>query len=186
MPPSQGVSLAQTLYETNPSSQQARARKQTLSLLLIQRKHGIDVTSSAHNDGTAIMNVLGNDLHDASDFALEHTRGGDTTGLLRDHSHREALVEHAQLAFGRLLVRRVQEDASVQERTMYVRNHGSDIARCISIILARLDEVNDGLIPLQRIPFVARENLLATLWISDDELSCSSIHTIAGCYHLRP
>lgn len=52
------------------------------------------------------------------------TSDRDSSRLLREHRHRERLVQDTELAALALFVIWVSEDSTVQEGTMYVRNHG--------------------------------------------------------------
>ena len=76
--------------------------------------------------------------------------------------YREALVEHAQLAIGALLVSGVDEDTAVQDGAVYVAHHGADVARGVLVLLAPVDVVEDRQVPVGRVALIARVDLLAT------------------------
>lgn len=67
----------------------------------------------------------------------------DELTLLEDHSHGTALVKNTQLALGSLLVRGIGEDTAVEEGSVSIGNHGSDVTGRV-----RLLAVLDGIAPL--------------------------------------
>mmetsp|Transcript_378 Transcript_378/g.1138 ORF Transcript_378/g.1138 Transcript_378/m.1138 type:complete len:265 (-) Transcript_378:282-1076(-) len=130
-------------------------------LLLVKLDDLVHVAAAAHDDRAAVMDVLRHDLQDASDFALEQASVGNAARLLCDERHGEALVEHPELALGRLLVRGVEEDAAVEQGPVHVRDHGAHVAGSVARVLAVLHVRDDGRVPLQRVALIAREDLLA-------------------------
>lgn len=123
----------------------------------------LNVTFSPHDDRTLGMDFIGHKVQNALDLAFEHTGGGDSSGLFDDHSHRNSFVQQSKLSLGGLDVGRVQVDSSVQNGTVDVGNHGSDISCCVRVLLVLedLDGVLDGLIPSGGVTFVARKDLLS-------------------------
>lgn len=77
--------------------------------------------------------------------SVEEPRGGDAAGVLDDLGHGEALVEHAQLALGGLLVGGVEEAAAVEQRPVHVRHHRPHVARRVRRRLVVLERVHLGL-----------------------------------------
>mmetsp|Transcript_122757 Transcript_122757/g.343629 ORF Transcript_122757/g.343629 Transcript_122757/m.343629 type:complete len:382 (-) Transcript_122757:80-1225(-) len=140
---------------------------------LIELQDLADVPLATHYDRTTVMDVLRHHLEDAAELPHVHTGARGATRLLGDERHREALVEHPKLAFGRLLVRRVQEDAAVQQRAVHVRDHGAHVPRRVAVVFASLDVAEDRRVPLQRVPLVAGEDFLAAvsghLHVRDEE-----------------
>mmetsp|Transcript_2714 Transcript_2714/g.6745 ORF Transcript_2714/g.6745 Transcript_2714/m.6745 type:complete len:243 (+) Transcript_2714:186-914(+) len=135
----------------------------SLALLLVQLQQCLHVALAAHDDGAAVVDVLGHDVLDAADLAQEHASGGHASCLLSDHSHGEALVQHAKLALCVFLVRRVNEDATVQQGAVHIGDHGADISGAIAIVLAGMHVVLAGLIPGVQVPLVAGVDLLAAV-----------------------
>mmetsp|Transcript_76861 Transcript_76861/g.207275 ORF Transcript_76861/g.207275 Transcript_76861/m.207275 type:complete len:200 (+) Transcript_76861:487-1086(+) len=133
------------------------------SLVFVHRQQCLHVALAAHDDGAAVVDVLGDDILDAADLAQKHASGGHASCLLSDHSHGETLVQHAKLALGILLVRRVNEDATVQQGAVHIGDHGADISGSIASVLAGMHVVLDGLIPGVQVPLVAGVDLLAAV-----------------------
>merc|ERR1712226_1169273 len=91
-----------------------------ISALLVGTDHCVDITLAAHDDWASVVNVFWHHLQNAPQLALEHASGCDATCLLGDHSHGEALVQHAELALGGLLVSWIQENTTIQKCTMNI------------------------------------------------------------------
>lgn len=74
--------------------------------------------------------------------------------VLKHHGHGCTLVQNPQLSLRTLLVRGIGEDAAVQQRSVRVRNHGSDIPRAVRLAtlflweLQAVDILLDGLLPV--------------------------------------
>mmetsp|Transcript_7999 Transcript_7999/g.31632 ORF Transcript_7999/g.31632 Transcript_7999/m.31632 type:complete len:421 (+) Transcript_7999:152-1414(+) len=75
--------------------------------------------------GRPLVDILGDNLHDALLRAL--APHGHSASLLREETHRRHLVQQPGLALGRGLIRRVQPDASVQERSMEIADERADV-----------------------------------------------------------
>lgn len=73
----------------------------------------------------------------------EREQSTDKLTLLKDHGHWAALVQDTQLALGGLGVCRVGEDTAVQESSVCVGNHGTNVTGGV-----RLVAILDGLTPL--------------------------------------
>ena len=101
----------------------------------VESQHFRSVALAAHDDGAAVVDVLRDHVEDALHRTAEHTRARHTASLFDDHGHGQALVEQAQLSFRGLLVRRVQKDASVEDRPVHIRDHGTDIASGVRLAL---------------------------------------------------
>mmetsp|Transcript_34102 Transcript_34102/g.88158 ORF Transcript_34102/g.88158 Transcript_34102/m.88158 type:complete len:437 (-) Transcript_34102:64-1374(-) len=183
----------------------------SLALLLVQLQQCLHVALAAHDDGAAVVDVLGHDVLDAADLAQEHASGGHASCLLSDHSHGEALVQHAKLALCVFLVRRVNEDATVQQGAVHIGDHGADIAGGVPGVLEVLYALEDRSVPLQRVSLVARVDFLAALGVhlhirdeqelaergvarealhavaeGDDELSGGAIYAVASDNDISP
>jgi hypothetical protein len=135
----------------------------TSSLVLIV--NNLNVAFAAHNNWALAVDGIWNDVKDALDLAFEHTRGGDSTSLLGDHGHGDSLVQTAELALGGLIVRRVKENASVEESAVDIGNHRTDVTGGVGLgsLLEDGNGLLDGLVPVIVITFVARKNGLASV-----------------------
>jgi|SRR6266436_4373879 len=81
------------------------------------------------------------------------------TYLLSQKGHRECLVKHPELPILALLVIRIPEDATIEQRPMYISDHTSDISRRIRGFPGRwkldaVEVVNGGRAEMQRIPLI--------------------------------
>lgn len=78
--------------------------------------------------------------------------------VLKDHGHGRALVQDPQLALGALLVRRVSEDATVQQRPVSVGNHGTNVPSRVGLLglLQALAPFLSGLVPVLGVALVGR------------------------------
>mmetsp|Transcript_17049 Transcript_17049/g.51788 ORF Transcript_17049/g.51788 Transcript_17049/m.51788 type:complete len:293 (-) Transcript_17049:329-1207(-) len=142
--------------------------------LVVEGEDFVDVALAAHDDGAAVVDVFGHDFHDAAELALEHAGVGDAAGLLDDQGQRKAFVEDAQLALGGLFIRRIIEDAAVEDRAVYVRDHGPDVAGRVGLGpgLEHFGRLLDGLVPQRVVALVARVDGLALL----GELHGAEVH----------
>mmetsp|Transcript_128069 Transcript_128069/g.250802 ORF Transcript_128069/g.250802 Transcript_128069/m.250802 type:complete len:405 (-) Transcript_128069:108-1322(-) len=109
------------------------------------------------------MDVLGHHLEDAPELAHIHAGAGSAAGLLCDQGHREALIQDPELALGGFLVRGVQEDAPIQQRAVHVGDHGANVPRGVTLVLAILDVLENRRVPLQGVALVARKDFLAAV-----------------------
>lgn len=87
------------------------------------------------------------------------TGGKEKFTILKHHGHRRALIQNSQLALGALLIGRVGEDTSVQQGTVRVGNHATDIPRTVRLAvggggLERLEVLLDVVLPVQRVTLV--------------------------------
>jgi len=110
-----------------------------IELGFVEAEDLVDVALAAHDDGAAVVNVLGGHLEDAAELALEHARVGETASLLRDEGHGVALVEDAELALCGLGVGGVVEDAAVEDGAVDVGNHGPDVPGGVRLRRRRLE-----------------------------------------------
>jgi len=81
------------------------------------------------------------------------------THLLNQKGHRECLVEQPELPILALLVSRIPEDATIEQRSMYISDHTPDISRGVGGFAGRrkLDAVevlNGGRVEMERIPLI--------------------------------
>lgn len=102
--------------------------------------------------------------------------------LLEDHGHRATLVQDTQLALGSLAVRRVGEDATVEQSPVCVCNHGTDVTGRVGLlaVLDGVDPLLGGGIPVLAVALVARVDgaLLGHphVRVSQDELAERVVH----------
>mmetsp|Transcript_48082 Transcript_48082/g.115568 ORF Transcript_48082/g.115568 Transcript_48082/m.115568 type:complete len:267 (-) Transcript_48082:327-1127(-) len=147
------------------------------ALAAVALEDHVDVAGRAQDHRTPLVDVGGHEVEHALHRAVEHAGGGDAARRLADERHREALVQHAQLAVGALLVCGVDEDAAVQDGAVHVAHHRADVSRGVLVLLAPVDVVEDGEVPVGRVALVARVDLLATangelhVGVGVDELS---------------
>jgi hypothetical protein len=88
------------------------------------------------------------------------------TYLLRQKGHRERLVKQPELPFLALLVVRIPKDATVEQRSMYIGDHTSDISSGVRgfsgrRILDAVEVVYGGRMKIQRIPLIERVDFAA-------------------------
>mmetsp|Transcript_22406 Transcript_22406/g.47320 ORF Transcript_22406/g.47320 Transcript_22406/m.47320 type:complete len:316 (+) Transcript_22406:351-1298(+) len=128
--------------------------------------HNLNITLSTHNDWTLGMDFTGNKVHNTLNFSLKHTSGGNSTGLLNNHCHRNSFVQKSKLSLGGFLVSGVQVDSSVKNGSVDISNHGTDVTGSVSIlfVLEDFDGILDCLVPLRRVSFVTGVNLLSTIF----------------------
>lgn len=121
------------------------------------------------------------------------TGGGDTAGLLGKEGHGEGLVEHTELAVLALLVVGVAEDTSVEESTVHVGDHGSNVTGRVGLAvggeLDGLEVLEGGGVEVERVTLVERVDLAtvgdADVRVGEDELSeglveSEAVNTLAG------
>ena len=105
--------------------------------------------------------------------------------ILKHHSHRRTLVQNTELSLRRLFVTWICEDSSVQQRSVRIRNHRTNISRAVRLssilrILQTLEVFLNRILPVHRISLIHRVNrsLLwdAHIWVSENELSEGVIH----------
>mmetsp|Transcript_31236 Transcript_31236/g.42144 ORF Transcript_31236/g.42144 Transcript_31236/m.42144 type:complete len:232 (-) Transcript_31236:345-1040(-) len=138
------------------------------------------------------MDRLRNNVQQTLDLAIEQPTRRRSSSLLHDHCHGESLVEHAQLALGILVVRRVQIDPTVQDGPVNVGDHGSDVTRGIRLgaLFILVDDCRDCLVPVRAVALVAAVDLLAStrgqlnVGLDVDKLpqrwvQCESVHAVA-------
>ena len=118
-------------------------------------------------------------------FALNIERKKGLT-ILKHHSHGSTLVQNAQLALGTLLVRRVRENTTVQQRSVGISNHASNISRAVRLAtllggeLQRVEVRLGVVLPVERVPLVDRvDGALprhAHVGVGEDELAEGVVH----------
>mmetsp|Transcript_36611 Transcript_36611/g.78109 ORF Transcript_36611/g.78109 Transcript_36611/m.78109 type:complete len:360 (+) Transcript_36611:284-1363(+) len=139
------------------------ARARSHARLLVATEDRLDVALGAEDYGAAVVDAGGDEVEHALHAAVEHAGRGDAARRLHDEGHREALVQHAQLASRALLVGGVYEDAAVEDGAMHVGDHRSDVARGVLVALEPLDRVLDRLVPAEVVALVARVDLLPSV-----------------------
>mmetsp|Transcript_1040 Transcript_1040/g.2299 ORF Transcript_1040/g.2299 Transcript_1040/m.2299 type:complete len:238 (+) Transcript_1040:174-887(+) len=131
--------------------------------LAVQRQERLHISFASHDNWAPRMNVVRHNIQYSLNLAFKHPCRCHTSGLFGDHSHRESFIQHAQFALLGLLVSRVVENASIQQRSVDVSNHGSNISSCVALVLYQARVLFDGVIPIQRVAFVARIDLLPSI-----------------------
>lgn len=120
--------------------------------------------------GIELLQILYILLTTQEDWASAVNRGGDnventlrassgnTASLLGEERHREGLVKHPQFTILALLVIRVAKDTAVQQRSVNIGNHGTDVPRRVRLAILRvLDAVEVVVgrgVEVQRVSFV--------------------------------
>mmetsp|Transcript_10958 Transcript_10958/g.32462 ORF Transcript_10958/g.32462 Transcript_10958/m.32462 type:complete len:448 (+) Transcript_10958:187-1530(+) len=148
---------------TSPTTQPGATG--SLAHLSVALEHHLDVALNAEDNWAALVDARGLKLHHALHLPIEEAGGGNPPGCLDEHRHGKALVENTELALGRLGVGGVEEDASVEERTVHVANHGAHVALRIGL-LPRLEDLHRLLarvIPEVGVALVAAVDLLAAV-----------------------
>mmetsp|Transcript_6423 Transcript_6423/g.18943 ORF Transcript_6423/g.18943 Transcript_6423/m.18943 type:complete len:334 (-) Transcript_6423:12-1013(-) len=115
------------------------------------------------------MDLIGDQVNDILDLALEHSGGGNASGLFDDHGHRNSFVEQTELSLWRFLVGGVEVDASVQDGSVDVGDHGSDVAGGVRLgaVLEDLDGLLDWRVPVRGVSLVGGVDRLATVLRED-------------------
>lgn len=110
---------------------------------------------------------------------------GEELTIFKNHSHRGTLVQNSEFTLWRLLIRRISEDTSIQQRSVRISNHTTNISRRVRLstllrIFQRIEVVENRLFPVYGVSFVDRVDGSA-LWdahvgVSEDELSERIVH----------
>ena len=82
-----------------------------------------DVVLGSHDDRNTLVDKVGLDFHDTL-----CSSGGNTSGLFHDERHRSSLVQQSELSVRVLGVTRVSENTSVEQSTVDITNHRSDVS----------------------------------------------------------
>jgi len=125
----------------------------------------VDLLLTAHENTTAVVNLFGLDVHHPLHLRVD----GFTAGILHHHCHGRALVENSQLTLRRLLVGGVGEDTPVEQGSVGISNHGTDISGRVGLevglvglvggrSLEAVDVVDSWLRPVVRVTLVDRVN----------------------------
>lgn len=106
------------------------------ALLLVKAHQVLDVVLATEEDRQPLMDPSRLDVQDPLG-----TRRGSSTGLLGQVSHGEGLVQDTQLAVLGLGVARVPKDSSVQQGSVDVGYHRSDVSCAVGalVVLGVLD-----------------------------------------------
>ena len=105
-------------------------------LLLVEAHQVLDVLVRTEEHGQPLVNAGRLDVQDSLG-----TRRGGSTGLLTQVGHGEGLVQDPQLSVLGLGVTRVSKDSSVQQGSVDVGHHGTNVSRAVRapVILGVLD-----------------------------------------------
>mmetsp|Transcript_15040 Transcript_15040/g.28503 ORF Transcript_15040/g.28503 Transcript_15040/m.28503 type:complete len:356 (+) Transcript_15040:37-1104(+) len=150
----------------------------TSSLVLVV--NDLDVAFAAHENRTLRVDLIGDEIQDALNLPLEHAGRRNSTSLFNNHGHGDAFVQETKLSLGRLGVSRVQIDTSVKDSTVNISNHGSNITGSVGLAAALefFYSLLDRIVPVTRIPFVTRVNLLPSV-LGEDHLF-ASVHKLTN------
>mmetsp|Transcript_11266 Transcript_11266/g.24905 ORF Transcript_11266/g.24905 Transcript_11266/m.24905 type:complete len:257 (-) Transcript_11266:406-1176(-) len=161
--------------------------------LAVQGQQRLHVSRASHDDRAPCMNVVRYNVQHPLNLAFKHPCGRNSSGLFGNHGHGESLVQHTQLALLGLLIRGVVENSSVKQSAVDICDHRSNIPSGVALILHLSSVLLDSVIPVQRIAFVTRVNLLASILgklhvANQDELTDGGIqsippHALAPCDH---
>jgi len=120
----------------------------------------VHLVVTTHVDAAPIVNTLGHNLHQPSHVAIY----GLSASLLHDHSHRCTLIQYPQFALWAFLISRVGEDASIQQGSVGICHHGSDVTGRVRFAVLAIGgfgweleavEVIDGLfVPVEGVALV--------------------------------
>lgn len=120
---------------------------------------------------------------------------GETTRVLKDETHGRTLVQDTKLALGALRVGRVCKDTSVQQCSVGVGNHATDVSRAVWLlarlwVLELLKVLLDPLGPVHRVPLVDRVDGATRgdthVRVSEDEFTQGVVEGEAvdrSCFH---
>lgn len=100
------------------------------ALLLVKAHQVLDVVLATEEDRQPLMDPSRLDVQDPLG-----TRRGSSTGLLGQVSHGEGLVQDTQLAVLGLGVARVPKDSSVQQGSVDVGYHRSDVSCAVGALV---------------------------------------------------
>mmetsp|Transcript_19959 Transcript_19959/g.37508 ORF Transcript_19959/g.37508 Transcript_19959/m.37508 type:complete len:413 (-) Transcript_19959:250-1488(-) len=145
----------------------------------------INVIRGSDENGAALVNLLRFKVQNT----LSRSSDGFTTRLLEDERHRSAFVQKTELSIRILSVSRVSEDPSIQESTVDIADHRTDVTRAVlgaTLALALLKIVNVGLklrVPVEVVGLVHRVDLTTLrdldVGVGKDELSNSRVKSEA-------
>lgn len=131
---------------------------------------GLDVETASHETRHAHVDRGGEDVKGTS-AAIRRS----ATSLLEDERERRDLVEVAELSGGCARVTRVHEDTSVEEGTVDIGHHGTDVTEGVAVVLDAIDVVFGGTLPEVAVTLVDRvdlaEGLGADVGVGEDELA---------------
>jgi hypothetical protein len=107
-----------------------------------------DVVLGSHDDRNPLVDVFGCDFHDTLCSC-----GGNTSCLFHDEGHGSSLIQQSKLSINIFGVTRVSENTSVQQSTVDITHHGSDVSAgefvsgLSSSVLPSGDDLLKGFVP---------------------------------------
>ena len=119
----------------------------------------LDVVLGSHHNWDTLVDLLGADLHNTLGSGSGHS-----TGLLHDEGHGGSLVQQTKLSVGVLGVTGVSENTSVQESTVDITDHRSNVParELLSGLAGSLTPLEDSLlhgsVPLVKVGLVERDD----------------------------
>mmetsp|Transcript_16198 Transcript_16198/g.24295 ORF Transcript_16198/g.24295 Transcript_16198/m.24295 type:complete len:355 (+) Transcript_16198:312-1376(+) len=135
-----------------------------------------NITGTSHDNRTLAMNSIGGKLQNSSYLTIEKTSGGNSSGLLNNHGHRDTLIKATKLSLSILVISGVKVDSSVQQSTVDIGNHRSYITGTVWLLSSLEGQygILDGLIPEIVVTLVGRVDTLSTI--------IGESHVITGMY----
>mmetsp|Transcript_2900 Transcript_2900/g.5530 ORF Transcript_2900/g.5530 Transcript_2900/m.5530 type:complete len:407 (+) Transcript_2900:52-1272(+) len=137
----------------------------------------IDIVRRSNEDGATLVDLFRHKVQNT----LSRSSDRFTTRLLKDEGHGGSFVQKTELSVRVLGIPRVGEDSSVQQGTVNIADHGTDVTRAVlgsALAFTLLEVVDVGLelgVPVEVVGFIHGVDL-ATLGdlhvrVSEDELS---------------
>ena len=92
-------------------------------------------------------------------FFIDSLTSRDRLTVLKHHRHRRALVQDPQLPLRALLICRICEDPTIQQRAVRVCHHAADVPRAVRLLLAgrvlqAVEVLLDGIFPVLGVALV--------------------------------
>lgn len=121
-----------------------------LRMLLMHINHLLHLIPTPHENPRPIMNMLRQHLQHPLHPPIHRL----PARVLKHHRHRRALIQNPQFPLRTLFIRRVGENAAVEEGTIGVCDHRANVPRAIGLfvfVLRVFEEVDvflDGLVPI--------------------------------------
>lgn len=156
-----------TLHRTRYGKSSTTPKKYTFHILPLPRVilvigiellQVLDILLTTQEDWASTVNRSGDNVEDTL-----RAGSGNTTSLLSEERHGEGLVKHSQFTILALLVIRVAKDTAIQQRSVNIGNHGTNVPRRVGLaILGILDAVEVVVgrgVEMQRVSFVERIDL---------------------------
>mmetsp|Transcript_12297 Transcript_12297/g.25395 ORF Transcript_12297/g.25395 Transcript_12297/m.25395 type:complete len:404 (-) Transcript_12297:56-1267(-) len=118
-----------------------------------------NVVLGSHHNRNTLVDILGCDFHDSLGSS-----GGNTSGLFHDKRHRSSLVQQSELSVDVFGVSGVSENTSVEQSTVDITDHGSNVSaregrsRLSGSILPSGNDLLEGFVPHVCVGLVERHD----------------------------